>query len=375
MSAPPYTAPLFRRPSAGGGGLGLASLRAAASGAAASSGASAAAAVCHRFVWDTALRQQLESAGARIQFSQRGKPELEQIAKENYRLVKQGGYIDTSGAQHPLALPREAINRSYTVPTSSGRPLAPRYETTNVCVARLDTATAVRTMHLLDARKCAALNFANAAHPGGGYLHGARAQEEDLCRLIPTLFNSLKRLRYPLKETGAHFSQGWLSRTAGTYTLDGRPLLANVISAAMPNLGSAAGQRMGSRMRAGTPDWEATVRQRIRAVLHAAREERCDTLILGAFGCGAFGNPPGLVAPLFAEQLASDEFRGQFQTIVFAILEFKGSDTGNVSEFTRACGIGGLCTDAPAPPAEGDARAAPAAPLRSSSAGDPMDVC
>ena len=57
-----------------------------------------------------------------------------------------------------------------------GRPLAPRYPRTSVCVARTDTATALRVMHTLGTAKAAALNFANASHPGGGYLHGARAQ-------------------------------------------------------------------------------------------------------------------------------------------------------------------------------------------------------
>merc|ERR1712070_373511 len=42
---------------------------------------------------------------------------------------------------------------------------------------------------------------------------------------------------------------------------------------------------------------------------------------LGAWGCGAFGNPPDLVARLFREQLSSPEFRGAFSEVVFAIVD------------------------------------------------------
>ena len=171
--------------------------------------------------------------------------------------------------------------------------------------------------------------------PGGRYRHGGRAQEEDLCRLLPTLYSSLKRLKYPMKENSAAFTQGWLCRTAGSYALDQPPLLVNIISAAMPDLGRGAAFR-GSSMRAGSPPWEQTVRTRIRAVLHAAREERCDCVILGAFGCGAFANPPDLVAPLFADVLASDEFRGALELVVFAIVDPKQADRGNIPTFRRA---------------------------------------
>ena len=105
-----------------------------------------------------------------------------------------------------------------------------RHSRTNVCVARIDTATALRTLQsVLGARAVAALNFANAYSPGGGYLGGSRAQEEDLCRLIPTLYTSLKRLRYPMKEHSCAVTQGWLARTAGSYAFE-EPLLVTILS-------------------------------------------------------------------------------------------------------------------------------------------------
>ena len=379
---------LFRRPS--GGGLGLSALRGGASAS------SASASTTHTFQWDLALKAQLEGAAVR-HFPKRDKPALARFAKENYRLVEQGHYLDVAGEKHSLKLPRDAINRILNVPASSGQPLAPRHAQTSVCVARIDTATALRTMSMLGAKRVAALNFANAHHPGGGYLNGARAQEEDLCRLMPTLYSSLKRLKYPMKESTAFFTQTWLCRTAGSYAFEQPPLLTNIVSSAMPDLGS--GGWRGARLEAGSPAWEATVRARMRAVLHAAREEGCDCVVLGAFGCGAFGNPPELVARLFAAVLASGEFRGAFAQVVFAILEFKDTDGGNVHAFVRACGPekGGLCEgaapdhapDAPStPPAEppapmamphgpadgGAGGAATAGAGRGESAEEPMDV-
>ena len=76
-------------------------------------------------------------------------------------------------------------------------------------------------------------------------------------------------------------------------------------------------------------------------LLQAVREERCECLVLGAFGCGAFGNPPQLVAAKFAEALSSPEFRGAFGTVVFAILGATASDTGNLASFHDM--LGRLC--------------------------------
>ena len=64
---------------------------------------------------------------------------------------------------------------------------------------------------------------------------------------------------------------------------------------------------------------------RIRAVLHAAVFSGHPNIVLGAFGCGAFGNPAAPVAVLFREQLQSPEFRGHFQRVVFAIIDPLGT--------------------------------------------------
>ena len=61
------------------------------------------------------------------------------------------------------------------------------------------------------------------------------------------------------------------------------------------------------------------MRRRIRAVLHASKLSGHTNVVLGAFGCGAFGNPPHETASIFKELLESPEFRGAFKTIVFAI--------------------------------------------------------
>jgi uncharacterized protein (TIGR02452 family) len=256
------------------------------------------------------------------------KSELRKVAKENYQIVKHGGYVDVHGNKHALRLPRDAPNRTREAPQTAGRRLAPRFETTRLCVANMDTATAARAMAELG-KPAACLNFANQYHRGGGYLNGAHAQEEDLCRLMPPLYSSLGKLRYPMKDGEAHFTRTLLARTAGTYSLDGPPLEVDVISAAMPNLGAVSLDPRSEK-------WVQTVKLRIRAVLHAAREAGSSSLILGAFGCGAFHNPPDQVAHLFKSLLNSDEFRGDFETVVFAILQPKPSDAGNFAAFADA---------------------------------------
>ena len=81
------------------------------------------------------------------------------------------------------------------------------------------------------------------------------------------------------------------------------------ITAPAPNRG-ALGENLS--------DLEPTFRRRIGHVLAVAAEQRHETLVLGAWGCGVFRNDPAAVAGYFADALAGP-FAGVFREVVFAV--------------------------------------------------------
>ena len=58
-------------------------------------------------------------------------------------------------------------------------------------------------------------------------------------------------------------------------------------------------------------------KSRIKRIFDVAVANQAEVLILGAFGCGAFRNPPKLVSEVFAE--LTKEYRDYFNVIEYAI--------------------------------------------------------
>merc|ERR1712007_111167 len=71
--------------------------------------------------------------------------------------------------------------------------------------------------------------------------------------------------------------------------------------------------------------------RKLRAVFSAAKQHGSDSLVLSAFGCGAFGNPPTAIAALIKQ--VCKEYHGFFGKIVIAIIENDG--LGNLEAFQR----------------------------------------
>ena len=72
-------------------------------------------------------------------------------------------------------------------------------------------------------------------------------------------------------------------------------------------------------------------RNKIRGILRIAGWTGHRDLLLGALGCGAYGNPKKDVAVLFKEVFAEEEFLGWFDHLDFAILDTR--EEGNCALF------------------------------------------
>jgi uncharacterized protein (TIGR02452 family) len=179
-------------------------------------------------------------------------------------------------------------------------------------------------------RGVAVLNMANRLYQGGGWLEGSSAQEEQLC-YRSTLSCTLKPAYYPLPDIEPKKSnaislvfspQVAIFRTARpNYTLYSDlphprdPDIVSVLTVAANDLRSC------DRNSPYDPVVREIMRDKIRLLLRVAALRGQTRLVLGAFGCGAFLNPPEEVARLFSDVFDEREFEGGWwREIVFAIL-------------------------------------------------------
>lgn len=96
----------------------------------------------------------------------------------------------------------------------------------------------------------------------------------------------------------------------------------NVLTCAAPNLRERPSNSMNpndgnTTVRISQKELQALHEKRMRKVLDIAWKNGNEVVILGAFGCGAFSNPPLAVAQ--AMKAVVQEYRMKFETIEFAV--------------------------------------------------------
>ncbi len=187
----------------------------------------------------------------------------------------------------------------------------------------------------------AALNFASAKNPGGGFLGGAKAQEEDLARCSALYTCQLKQRAYydANRASGSMLYTDHLIYSPDVpFFRDDRldllesPFVLSILTSPAPNAGEASrmGRDEGGQVNAVLEARAATV-----LAVAAARAHRC--LVLGAWGCGVFRNDPRVVAAAFDHWLSHPRFRGAFDRVVFAVYDRSGKGP-NLRAFEERCG-------------------------------------
>ena len=278
-----------------------------------------------------------------------------EILEETLQILDTGHY-EVNGKEVKLRLSKERMEASHVLLPADVQDIS-RREVTKVtipgecqigCVKQDSYVAAIELMR--DRQKTEGqskpvlvLNFANPVNIGGGVYKGAKTQEEDLCRRS-SLLRSLETphsLRYYSYNRKLHTHMGSdamifspeveIFRDEHGGLIDETVIVA-VLTCAAPMI--SYGLESMSEM-----EYQGMFYNRIVGVLKCAAYFGYEDLVLGAWGCGAFGNDAAVVSDLFCKALMEQSQNGVqtkdlFRRIVFAVRS-RGKESYNFIEFKR----------------------------------------
>ncbi len=223
------------------------------------------------------------------------------IKFQNDRIFKNNSYPDMQSEVF-LNVTAEPVQRNQKFQVSENL----------VCT---DTITAVLQY---GTGKTIALNFANAMYPGGGYVLGGNAQEEALCR-ASMLYYTIRTAKKYYHANRLHLLPDYTnhmiySRNVPVIRDNSGNLLESPETCDF--ITCPAVNRTFAKLIFSKKKLNLIMEQRIANIIRLCAVQNPDILILGAFGCGVFGNKRETVYPQFEQainQYITDEIK-----IIFA---------------------------------------------------------
>eukprot|EP00434_Breviolum_minutum_P029165 symbB.v1.2.025799.t1/scaffold2473.1/size78446/4 len=217
--------------------------------------------------------------------------------------------------------------------------VAPMCQAPKITFSKWSTADALLNFASRGQIPCG-LNFANGEQVGGGYKTGALAQEEDLCRRIPNLYTSLLNAKrdgmYPFGPCTCRTPERPEKYSDVLFTAD--LVVARAAESQGFELLPRERQAKVSLLTAAAPNVNFAkevyhlqlMRNTVEATFIAPKLQRRDinTLILGAWGCGAFGGNPHEISELFASVIT--EWGQLYEEVHFAIPGGRWETNGKV---------------------------------------------
>jgi uncharacterized protein (TIGR02452 family) len=272
-----------------------------------------------------------------------------QVAQETVSILDQGWYVRPTGPTVSIAAELDSA-RSRSVlysPADFGdvyhrrdqvlraRSKAPEVEFEVINETTLHAGR--RLLLELGHTRILALNFASAWQPGGGFLNGSQAQEESLAR-ASGIYACLSQ--FPQMYDVHRQSRSCLYTDHIIYAPD-VPVFRDdedgLLEVPFPVSFLTAPAVNASSVRTKEPEniaqIEPVMRSRTEKVLSLAVVHGHEVIVLGAWGCGVFGNNPVEVARWFAEVLTGDGlFRAAFRRVIFAVLD-RSPDRATIRAF------------------------------------------
>ena len=243
------------------------------------------------------------------------------LAREN------ASYFDNCQARYPGVVgPFACFHRAGSLSVNESKD----QHTTTYQVEATDSISAAKSLKLQGLRPLV-LNFASEFKAGGGYWKGSIAQEESLfyastyALALDPRFNPKTKAFYPIPKDAAIYTPNVLViRDEDLKLLNWKDcyLLDFVACPALRN----------PKLQKGLLSAEdaETTRLKMRLVFDIALTYSHDSLVLGAWGSGVFGNPPDQMARLFMDVLREPRYVDRFRAVTFAVLVAKSKDRPNL---------------------------------------------
>lgn len=248
-----------------------------------------------------------------------------QVAQETVKFIHDGGYNENVFSKDifkailytPIDLRSLKVNIDTNMPSAK------------ISVYNQDTCECAK--RFINSGHTSILNFASARHIGGGFLTGAMAQEEAICR-NSTLYASISSdtaKEYYTYNNKHSSSQPMYSdyiifspyveviRDSKGNLLD-KPYNVSAITSPAVNVHKARN--------CTNVEISQCMLQRAEYILKVAIINHVDNLILGAWGCGVFGNNPEDVAQQFKYLLFKKHYANCFNNVSFAVFDRNGSN-------------------------------------------------
>ena len=245
-----------------------------------------------------------------------GSNTLIKVAKETLKILEDKHYTSINGVSVKLDL-EQCVKGTVYYPNQlnikSNINIPAKVEVVN------ETTYQAAVRLIIEGHDIVALNFASARNPGGGWLQGSKAQEECLTRcsalysclkMKPLFYNTNILCDNNLYTDGMIYSPNVPFFRNDNFDLLDKPYNISIITAPAPNL-YYANDYSKDKIR-------SLIDYRAEKIVQIALTRGHRNLILGAWGCGAFGNDPEIVCEAFTKAL---RIYPVFERVIFPVFD------------------------------------------------------